>query len=123
MNRQEGGWRQWAEPVGSVSAFEAAYNAWVGSWSKDEYGEYCPVTCLRAPSTEISPSALGLGTDLTQPTDYLHGAEVVKASVTEAQHKVVTRDLVPVVVKGEYVQRSSITWTDGYKFEHPGEKS
>jgi len=50
MNRQEGGWCQIAIPVGSEEEFLANYNAHLGSWSRDEYGEFCPV--IRIPRSE-----------------------------------------------------------------------
>jgi hypothetical protein len=46
MNRQEGGWRQQAIPVGSETEFLANYQVRLGEWSRDEHGEFCPVTCI-----------------------------------------------------------------------------
>lgn len=47
MNRQEGGWREKAIPVGtSEEEFLASYNVHLGCWSRDEHGEFCPVICI-----------------------------------------------------------------------------
>jgi hypothetical protein len=51
---------------------------------------------------------LGVGSYLNQPTDYQAGVEVGKGSLTAEQHRVLTRDLVTVVVDGEVVREDSL---------------
>jgi hypothetical protein len=46
MNRQEGGWCQIAIPIGSEEELLAGYHVRLGEWSRDEYGEFCPVICI-----------------------------------------------------------------------------
>jgi hypothetical protein len=61
MNRQEGGWRQHARPVGTEEAFLDQYHVRLGEWSRDEYGEFCPVYCLsrsELPTLNDLPSGL-----------------------------------------------------------------
>jgi len=60
MNRQEGGWRSWADPVKSEAALLAEFNVRLGEWTRDSCSEYCLVT--RIPRSE-------------QPT--LHDGEVI----------------------------------------------
>jgi hypothetical protein len=50
MNRQEGGWREWAVPVESEAYVLSKWNVRLGEWSRDEHGEFCPVT--RIPRSE-----------------------------------------------------------------------
>ena len=42
---QEGGWRQKAILVGDETEL-SKYNARLGTWSRDEHGDFCPVICL-----------------------------------------------------------------------------
>ena len=51
MNRQEGGWRSWSDPVKSEAALLEEYNVRLGEWTKDSCSEYCPVT--RIPRSEL----------------------------------------------------------------------
>jgi hypothetical protein len=176
MNRQEGGWRQWAEPVESVSAFEAAYNALVGTWSKDEYGEYCPVTCIGVekkviPPVGTKPVVIVDGLNVLTGYSLMGDGEVLEPSPEVfVPHDVGPRGQVPVgdlsgelqrlidgtltyeqvrelasdpyealleeglqkatqihtindAAERDSVHKRTISWIDGYKFEHPGEKS
>jgi hypothetical protein len=51
---------------------------------------------------------LGVGSYLNQSTDYSVGVELGKVSLTDEQHRVLTRDLVTVVVDGEVVREDSL---------------
>lgn len=80
MNRQEGGWRQQAIPVGSETEFLAKYNARLGEWSRDEHGEFCPVTCIprsEQPTlhdmVEVGPTFTGKTQCYTVLTDPANG--------------------------------------------------
>lgn len=46
MNRQDHGWSSYAYSVKSEAWFLEHYNARLGEWSRDEHGEFCPVTRL-----------------------------------------------------------------------------
>jgi hypothetical protein len=43
MTRQEGGWNSFAFPVASEAWVAEKFNVRLGKWSRDEYGEFCPV--------------------------------------------------------------------------------
>jgi hypothetical protein len=100
MNRQEGGWRQWAEPVESVSAFSDAYNAQVGAWARDKYGEYCPVHALEGekkviPPVGTKPVVIVDGLNVLTGYSLMGDGEVLEPS-TFVPHDVGPRGQVPV---------------------------
>lgn len=51
MNRQEGGFRAWAQPIDDEQWLLDRYHVRVGEWSRDAHGEFCPVT--RVPRNEL----------------------------------------------------------------------
>ncbi len=46
MTRQENGWEAVSFPVASEAYVLEKFNVRLGSWAQDEYGDYCPVTCV-----------------------------------------------------------------------------
>lgn len=44
MTRQEGGWESFACPVVSEAWVAEKFNVRLGKWSRDQYGDFCPVT-------------------------------------------------------------------------------
>ena len=44
MTRQEGGWDAYAHRVPSETWVAVKFNVRLGTWARDEHGEYCPVT-------------------------------------------------------------------------------
>jgi hypothetical protein len=46
MNRQKGGFRSWSISIESEKWLMDNYNVRLGEWSRDKYGEYCPVICI-----------------------------------------------------------------------------
>jgi hypothetical protein len=103
MDRRETGWASYARSITSEAWLLEHYNVKLGSWAKDEHGEYCPVHVLE-------PLVVGAGIDLRNQYRLTSGGEVLKVALTQEQSDALNSDprMVPIVVNGELARDVSL---------------
>ena len=76
MNRKETGWGSYAISMSSEESFLSKYNATLGEWSKDEHGDYCPVTPIEH---KTSPATVALAVAMVDAHELLEGPNELEA--------------------------------------------